>query len=46
MVILTIFFESVVFPTILALGMKGLGRHTKRGAGLIVAGISGGAVSK
>jgi FHS family L-fucose permease-like MFS transporter len=46
MVILTIFFESVVFPTILALGMKGLGRHTKRGAGLIVAGISGGAVSE
>jgi len=46
MVMLTIFFESVVFPTILALGMKGLGKHTKRGAGLIVAGISGGAVSK
>jgi FHS family L-fucose permease-like MFS transporter len=46
MVILSIFFESVIFPTILALGMKGLGKHTKRGAGLIVAGVSGGAVSE
>jgi FHS family L-fucose permease-like MFS transporter len=46
MVIMSIFFESVIFPTILALGMKGLGKHTKRGAGLIVAGVSGGAVSE
>ncbi|KAI1820133.1 MFS general substrate transporter [Xylaria intraflava] len=39
-----LFFESICFPTIVALGMRGLGRHTKRGAGWIVAGVSGGAV--
>ncbi|KAL8835907.1 MAG: hypothetical protein Q9170_003134 [Blastenia crenularia] len=43
MLSLTLFFESVCFPTIVALGMRGLGRHTKRGSGLIVAGVSGGA---
>ncbi|KAL8756644.1 MAG: hypothetical protein Q9199_002798 [Rusavskia elegans] len=40
---LTLFFESVCFPTILALGIRGIGRHTKRGSGWIVAGVSGGA---
>lgn len=40
---LTLFFESVCFPTIVALSIRGLGRHTKRGAGLIIAGVSGGA---
>ncbi|KAI4173215.1 MAG: hypothetical protein LQ346_008456, partial [Caloplaca aetnensis] len=40
---LTLFFESVCFPTIVALGIRGLGRHTKRGSGLIIAGVSGGA---
>ncbi|KAI1426268.1 glucose/galactose transporter [Xylaria sp. FL1777] len=39
-----LFFESICFPTIVALGMRGLGRHTKRGSGWIVAGVSGGAV--
>ncbi|KAL8627217.1 hypothetical protein Q9189_007092 [Teloschistes chrysophthalmus] len=43
MLSLTLFFESVCFPTIVALGMRGLGKHTKRGSGLIVAGVSGGA---
>lgn len=38
------FFESVCFPTIVALGIRGLGRHTKRGAGVIIAGVAGGAV--
>ncbi|KAK7418680.1 hypothetical protein QQZ08_011154 [Neonectria magnoliae] len=38
-----LFFESICFPTIVALGMRGLGRHTKRGSGLIVAGVVGGA---
>lgn len=37
------FFESIVFPTIVALGMRGLGRHTKRGAGCIIGGVAGGA---
>lgn len=41
---LTFFFESVCFPTIVALGIRGLGRHTKRGSGVIIAGVSGGAV--
>ncbi|KAI0154401.1 MFS general substrate transporter [Xylariaceae sp. FL1272] len=39
-----LFFESIIFPTIVALGMRGLGRHSKRGSGFIVAGVSGGAV--
>ncbi|KUL90241.1 hypothetical protein ZTR_01874 [Talaromyces verruculosus] len=43
MLYVTLFFESICFPTIVALGMKGLGRHTKRGSGFIVAGVLGGA---
>ncbi|KAJ3862723.1 major facilitator superfamily domain-containing protein [Lentinula novae-zelandiae] len=43
MLTLTLFFESVCFPTIVALGIRGLGRHTKRGAGVIVGGVVGGA---
>jgi MFS transporter, FHS family, L-fucose permease len=44
MLYVTLFFESICFPTIMALGMRGLGRHTKRGSGFIVAGVLGGAV--
>lgn len=43
MLYVVLFFESVCFPTIVALGMRGLGRHTKRGSGFIVAGVVGGA---
>ncbi|KAG5942014.1 hypothetical protein E4U53_007301 [Claviceps sorghi] len=43
MLYLVMFFESVCFPTIVALGMRGLGRHTKRGSGWIVGGVVGGA---
>ncbi|KAI6091751.1 MFS general substrate transporter [Hypoxylon rubiginosum] len=43
MLYVTLFFESICFPTIVALGMRGLGRHTKRGSGWIVAGVMGGA---
>ncbi|CRK16583.1 hypothetical protein BN1708_002842 [Verticillium longisporum] len=43
MLYLVLFFESICFPTIVALGMRGLGRHSKRGSGFIVAGVSGGA---
>lgn len=43
MLYVTLFFESICFPTIVALGMKGLGRHTKRGSGFIVGGVLGGA---
>jgi MFS transporter, FHS family, L-fucose permease len=45
MLMITLFFESVCFPTIVALGIRGLGRHTKRGSGVIIAGVSGGAAS-
>lgn len=43
MLMITLFFESVCFPTIVALGIRGLGKHTKRGSGWIVAGVVGGA---
>ncbi|KAF7196459.1 L-fucose-proton symporter [Pseudocercospora fuligena] len=44
MLYITLFFESICFPTIVALGMRGLGRHSKRGSGWIVGGVCGGAV--
>lgn len=44
MLFIVLFFESICFPTIVALGMRGLGRHSKRGSGLIVGGVLGGAV--
>ena len=40
----TSFFMSVMFPTIFALAIKGLGHNTKIGSSLIVMGIIGGAV--
>ncbi|KAK2788317.1 hypothetical protein FQN53_003851 [Emmonsiellopsis sp. PD_33] len=40
---IVLFFESVCFPTIVALGIRGLGRHYKRGSGWIVGGVCGGA---
>ncbi|KAH7039910.1 major facilitator superfamily domain-containing protein [Microdochium trichocladiopsis] len=44
MLYIVLFFESICFPTIVALGMRGLGRHSKRGSGFIVGGVLGGAV--
>src|ERR1700730_9229575 len=41
---LTSFFMSVMFPTIFALGLKGLGPNTKLGGSLLVMAIVGGAV--
>ncbi len=38
------FFMSMMFPTIFALGVKGLGTKTKTGAGAIVMSIVGGAM--
>ncbi|CCX34727.1 major facilitator superfamily domain-containing protein [Pyronema domesticum] len=38
------FFESICFPTIFTLGIRGLGRHTKTGSTVIVGAIVGGAV--
>ncbi|KAH6904175.1 major facilitator superfamily domain-containing protein [Coprinopsis sp. MPI-PUGE-AT-0042] len=44
MLYVVLFFESIIFPTIVALGMRGLGKYSKRGSGFIVAGVAGGAV--
>jgi MFS transporter, FHS family, L-fucose permease len=43
-VVLLGFFHSIMFPTIFALGIKGLGTHTKFGSSLMVMAIIGGAV--
>lgn len=40
----TSFFMSLMFPTIFALGLKGLGPNTKMGGSLLVMAIVGGAV--
>jgi len=41
---LTSFFMSLMFPTIFALGLKGLGPNTKIGGSLLVMAVVGGAV--
>jgi FHS family L-fucose permease-like MFS transporter len=41
----TFFFMSVMFPTIFALAIRGLGDHTKLGSSLIVMSIVGGAIA-
>jgi FHS family L-fucose permease-like MFS transporter len=41
----TFFFMSVGFPTIFALGIRGLGEYTKLGSSLIVMSIVGGAIA-
>lgn len=38
------FFESIMFPTIFALGVKDLGHHTKKGSSFIIMSIVGGAI--
>ncbi len=38
------FFESIMFPTIFALGVKELGHHTKRGSSFQIMSIVGGAL--
>jgi FHS family L-fucose permease-like MFS transporter len=43
-ILLTSFFMSVMYPTIFALGVKGLGSDTKVGGSLIVMAIVGGAI--
>lgn len=42
--IVLFFFEAPMYPAIFALGTANLGRHTRRGAGILVMGVSGGAV--
>lgn len=43
-IFLSCFFMSIMYPTIFALGIRGLGEHTKLGSSLIVMAIVGGAV--
>lgn len=43
-ILLTNFFMSIMFPTIFALGVKGLGHNTKLGGSLIVMSIVGAAL--
>jgi FHS family L-fucose permease-like MFS transporter len=43
-ILLTSFFMSLMFPTIFALGLKGLGPNTKLGGSFLVMAIVGGAV--
>src|SRR6266404_2378621 len=43
-IFLTSLFMSLMFPTIFALGLKGLGPNTKIGGSMIVMAIIGGAV--
>jgi FHS family L-fucose permease-like MFS transporter len=38
------FFESIMFPTIFALGVEGVGVHTKRASSFIIMSIAGGAL--
>jgi FHS family L-fucose permease-like MFS transporter len=41
----TFFFMSIMFPTIFALGIRGLGSHTKLASSVIVMSIVGGAIA-
>ena len=43
-ILTTSFFMSMMYPTIFALGVKGLGDDTKMGGSLIVMAIVGGAI--
>ncbi|GAB7363426.1 hypothetical protein MBLNU230_g3702t1 [Neophaeotheca triangularis] len=42
--IVIFFFEAPMYPAIFALGTANLGRHTRRASGILVMGVSGGAV--
>jgi FHS family L-fucose permease-like MFS transporter len=44
LLMLIFFFESIMFPTIFALGIKDLGNYTKKGASFIIMSIVGGAL--
>jgi len=37
-------FNSIMFPTIFTLGVKGLGKHTGQGSGILAMAIVGGAL--
>jgi FHS family L-fucose permease-like MFS transporter len=39
------FFESIMFPTIFALGIKDVGHHTKKASSFLIMSIVGGAIA-
>ncbi|KAG9080217.1 hypothetical protein FRC06_006935 [Ceratobasidium sp. 370] len=41
---ITLFFEALLFPCIFVISTKGMGRHTRRAASLLISSIGGGAV--
>lgn len=43
-ILVTSFFMSIMFPTIFALGIKGLGKNTKIGGSVIIMSIIGAAI--
>jgi len=43
-VLMSFFFMSIMYPTIFALGIRGLGEHTKQASSFIVMAIVGGAI--
>jgi FHS family L-fucose permease-like MFS transporter len=43
-ILITSFFMSLMFPTIFALGLNGLGKNTKSGSSILVMAIIGGAI--
>jgi len=43
-VMVIFFFMSVMYPILFVIGTEKLGRHTRRGSGLLVMGVAGGAV--
>lgn len=42
---ITFFFMSIMFPTIFALGLAGMGPYTKKASSFIIMGVAGGAFS-
>ncbi|CAO3626802.1 unnamed protein product [Cunninghamella blakesleeana] len=42
--LIIMFFESIMFPSIFALATKGLGHNHKRGSSLVISGVGGGAL--
>lgn len=42
--VIIFFFESIMFPTIFALGIKDLGHHTKQASSFIIMSVVGGAI--
>lgn len=44
LLMINMFFESIMYPVIFVLGTSGLGKHSRRASGLLVMGVAGGMV--